>query len=213
MLRQNQSFLDRLLTEVDTALRVTASPVRAARPAPKPQQPTKDLSQAEKKLSASLMRVNHTGEIAAQALYRGQALLARDEDLRQALLEAAAEEQDHLAWCESRISQLGDRTSYLAPLWYAGSFLIGACAAAGNDKVSLGFLAETERQVTRHLESHLSRLPEGDSESRTIVEKMRAEEIAHSTAAMNRGAAELPAPVIGAMRLASKLMTSVSFRL
>ncbi len=158
------------------------------------------------------MRVNHAGEIAAQALYRGQALLARDPQLRNDLLQAADEEHDHLAWCDERARQLGGGTSKLAPLWYAGSFAIGMAAGVAGDKLSLGFLAETERQVTEHLDGHLARLPADDRVSREIIHQMRDEEIAHGEGAVARGGSTLPDPVRRAMRMVAGVMTSVSYR-
>ena len=157
------------------------------------------------------MRVNHSGEIAAQALYRGQAFTARDAGLRERLLEVADEEHDHLSWCETRVSELGDKTSLLSPLWYGGSFAIGALAGLAGDRVSLGFLAETEKQVVEHLGSHLDRLPQDDVRSRAIVEQMKADEAAHQDAARQNGGMGLPAPVRGAMRAAARFMTSVSY--
>ena len=171
------------------------------------------LTSSQERLSARLMRVNHTGEIAAQALYRGQALVARNHELRGELLVAADEEYDHLAWCQQRTEALGSRVSLLAPLWYAGSFAIGVAAGLSGDKTSLGFLAETEKQVTDHLEGHLRRLPENDSDSRAIVKQMREDEIKHGQNALDRGGADLPETIKQAMRMASRVMTTVSFRL
>ena len=206
------NFADRLLAEVDAAMRVVAATPQARRPAPVTQaQP--DMDTRQNKLSAALMRVNHTGEIAAQGLYRGQALAARDPELRAELLQAAAEEHDHLAWCQLRTAELGGRVSVLAPLWYSGSFAIGVLAGMTGDKTSLGFLAETENQVGEHLQSHLQRLPEQDERSRAIVEKMREDEISHEQNALQRGGGELPKPVKQAMRAVAKVMTTVSFRL
>ena len=159
------------------------------------------------------MRVDHAGEIAAQALYRGQAFVCRNSALRDALLAAAGEEQDHLAWCEERVRSLGGRTSLLAPFWYAGSFAIGTAAGLAGDETSLGFLAETERQVAEHLDGHLERLPPDDLASRRIVGAMREDEVAHGLAAMRRGGRPLPRPVRAGMRLAAKLMTTTSSRL
>ncbi len=206
------TLADRLLGEVDAALRTVAAKPRANRITPS-ESPDTALAPAEQRLSAGLMRVNHTGEIAAQALYRGQALVARDADLRSELLEAADEEYDHLAWCQERTEELGSRVSLLAPLWYAGSFTIGMAAGLSGDKTSLGFLAETEKQVTEHLEGHLDRLPENDAESRAIVNQMREDEIKHGQNALDRGGTDLPKPVKQAMRMASRVMTRISFRL
>ena len=211
---RNPNFIDALLTELDTALRVVAATPQASRPVP---QATADeteprLSKGEQQLSAKLMRVNHAGEIAAQALYRGQALVARDPELRGELLAAADEEHDHLAWCQQRAEQLGGGASKLAPAWYAGSFAIGLLAGLTGDRVSLGFLAETENQVTKHLEGHLERLPNTDNSSRSILEQMRSDEIRHAEGATARGGIQLPEPVCKAMTAASRVMTSLSFR-
>jgi ubiquinone biosynthesis monooxygenase Coq7 len=153
------------------------------------------------------MRVNHTGEICAQALYSGQALFARDPSVRAALLRAAAEERDHLAWCRGRLEELGSRPSFLDPLWYAGAFGLGMVSGLCGDRWSMGFLAETEAQVERHLEGHLERLPEGDARSRAVVEQMRADEARHGAMGRSLGANELPLPVKAAMRIASRVMT------
>lgn len=169
------------------------------------------LSEAERWEAAGLMRVNHTGEIAAQALYEGQALIARSHATRALLNKAAREETDHLAWCEMRLRELGSRPSLLNPLWYAGSFAIGALAAAFGDRASLGFVAETERQVEGHLDGHLSRLPGRDSRSRAIVQAMREDEIAHGGAAQAAGAAELPAAVRKLMRHTARIMTRTAY--
>ena len=208
------NLTDRILSEVDNALRVVAARPSAARAMPARDAPEGDegLTDSQRMESARLMRVNHAGEIAAQALYRGQALLATDSRLREELLQAADEEHDHLVWCEQRARQLGGRTSRLAPLWYGGSFLIGMAAGLAGDKLSLGFLAETERQVTEHLDGHLARLPAHDRASRDIISHMRDEEMAHSEGAIARGGSTLPEPVSRAMRLVAGVMTSVSYR-
>jgi ubiquinone biosynthesis monooxygenase Coq7 len=159
------------------------------------------------------MRVNHTGEIAAQALYRGQALVARNNRQRTALLKAADEEQDHLAWCEARLQELNGHTSLLAPFWYSGSFLIGLAAGLAGDRWSLGFVEETENQVSAHLDDHLGRLPETDRRSRAVVEKMRADEARHAAEAREAGAAPLPAPVRKLMNRVADVMRFVSFRI
>jgi ubiquinone biosynthesis monooxygenase Coq7 len=159
------------------------------------------------------MRVNHAGEIAAQALYHGQALTARNPAVRRSLLEAARDETDHLAWCEQRVRELGDRTSLLAPVWYAGSFAIGALAGLAGDRTSLGFVAETERQVIEHLESHLHELPPDDERSRRIVEQMQADEDRHGSEARAAGGRELPRPVRELMRRTAKVMTGTAYRL
>jgi ubiquinone biosynthesis monooxygenase Coq7 len=169
------------------------------------------LEEADRRRSARLMRVNHAGEVAAQALYRGQALTARNAAAATAMSHAAAEEIDHLAWCEQRIAELGGRLSLLNPLWYAGSFLIGSLAGALGDRTSLGFLSETERQVESHLQDHLNRLPAADKRSRAIVEQMQHDEIEHGAKAETLGAAVLPGWVKAAMRLSSRLMTRGSY--
>ena len=169
------------------------------------------LDEADRRLSARLMRVNHAGEIAAQALYRGQGLTARNAESATALAQAAAEELDHLAWCERRIEELGGRVSVLNPLWYAGSFLIGSLAGALGDRTSLGFLSETERQVEAHLQSHLERLPAADRCSRAIIEQMQHDEVEHGAKAETLGAATLPEWVKATMRLTSRLMTRGSY--
>ena len=160
------------------------------------------------------MRVNHVGEVCAQALYTSQALFTRDPVLREHFDAAAREETDHLAWTEQRLSELGGRTSLLNPLWYAGAFAIGALAGrVGGDPISLGFVVETERQVEQHLDSHLDRLPTDDLASRAIIEQMKQDEIGHAEAALGLGARELPAPVRGLMRLAAKVMTTTAHRI
>ena len=209
------NLTDRLLTELSTAMRVVAATPQAARAVPEAEpaaQQTAQLNDQARELGAKLMRVNHSGEIAAQALYRGQALVARDPALRAELLEAADEEHDHLAWCQQRTTELGSRVSLLSPVWYAGSFALGMVAGMAGDKVSLGFLAETERQVTAHLDGHLDRLPTEDSQSRAIVEQMRDDEIKHGENATKLGGVNLPTPVKKAMQMASKVMTTLSFR-
>jgi len=205
------TFLDRLLSEADNALRTVTARPRARQPRPDQGAETA-LNEHERALSAALMRVNHSGEIAAQALYRGQALVARNSELRRELLESAEEEHDHLAWCQSRTEELGDRTSLLTPFWYAGSFAIGMTAGLTGDKTSLGFLDETEKQVAEHLDGHLARLPAGDEASRRIIEQMRDDEIRHGRKARELGGKPLPEAARSAMRALSKVMTAVSFR-
>lgn len=202
--------LDSLISITDKALRSVFAPAQATRPLPA-SGPVPELSDAERRESGALMRVNHTGEIAAQALYHGQAFVARDAGTRRMLLQAAREETDHLAWCEARLSELQSRTSRLNPLWYAGSFAIGALAATFGDRVSLGFVAETERQVEGHLDEHLARLPTRDSRSRAILEAMRADEIEHGAAARSAGGAELPAPARALMKHTSRVMTHTAY--
>jgi len=204
--------LDAALITLDRALKAVFSPAKAARPSPATEiRESATLSAAERRESAALMRVNHSGEVAAQALYHGQASFARDGATRDLLLQAAREEADHLAWCEARLGELEARPSLLAPLWYAGSFAIGAAAALAGDRTSLGFVSETERQVEGHIDSHLQRLPTGDARSRAVLEQMRRDEIAHGAAARAAGGAELPAPVRTAMHLTGRVMTGTSY--
>lgn len=207
-------ILDQCIAEFDVALRTaTTSPAVAERPNPATGVQESSLSPGERDLAARLMRVNHSGEIAAQALYRGQALVARDETLRAELLQAAREEHDHLAWCEQRARELGGGISLFTPLWYLGSLGIGAVAGLAGDRLSLGFLAETERQVGEHLDGHLQRLPAQDERTRAIVTQMRSDEAMHQEYARARGAAALPFPIRLGMRLTSKIMTTISNRL
>ena len=203
---------DAAIAALDRALRAVFAPARAARPVPgiRPAGPS-PLTPAEQRESAALMRVNHAGELAAQALYHGQALMARSAEARSMLLAAAESEADHLAWCETRLTELNARPSLLDPLWYAGSFAIGALAALGGDRLSLGFVVETERQVEGHLDEHLERLPVGDDRSRAILETMRAEEIAHGATAAAAGGAPLPAPVRALMKQTARVMTGTAY--
>ena len=210
MAQDDPNFIDRCIKEIDAALRTVTGTAAASRASPASGAADQPLSASERDLAARLMRVNHAGEIAAQALYRGQALVARDEALRTALLRAAGEEHDHLAWCETRTRELGKDVSRLTPLWYLGSLAIGTAAGLAGDRVSLGFLAETERQVTAHLDGHLRRLPGQDQRSRRIVDQMRREESQHRHNAVERGATELPLPVRFAMQFAARLMTTVA---
>ena len=203
--------LDRLITAFDNSLRTLLAPAHSARPVPGESTAEAEMTAAERQLAASLMRVNHTGEICAQALYQGQALTARDAAARAALEQAAAEETDHLAWTAQRIEELGGRASLLNPLWYAGSFALGAAAGLLGDKWNLGFLAETERQVEGHLEGHLDRLPAQDGKSRAIVDQMKADEARHARTAEEHGAAALPEPVKQAMKLGSRVMTRTAY--
>jgi ubiquinone biosynthesis monooxygenase Coq7 len=204
--------LDLSIAALDRALRAVFAPARTTRPIPTPEAaPLEALSEADRRTSAALMRVNHAGELAAQALYHGQALVARSEATREMLLAAARSESDHLAWCEARLTELAARPSLLNPLWYAGSFLIGASAALLGDRASLGFVAETERQVEGHLDEHLHRLPAGDASSRAILETMRAEEIAHGAAATAAGGVRPPAPVSALMRRTARIMTGSAY--
>jgi 3-demethoxyubiquinol 3-hydroxylase len=204
------SPLDAILTAADRALRSVFGPSNAARPAPD-SAPERELSDEDRRHAAGLMRVNHAGEVAAQALYHGQALLARTPETRALLLAAAREESDHLAWCESRLGELGSRPSLLNPLWYAGSFAIGTLAAAFGDRASLGFVAETERQVEGHLHEHLGRLPPNDERSRIILEAMQADEAAHGRNAQAAGAQSLPWPIGELMRGTARVMTRTAY--
>jgi ubiquinone biosynthesis monooxygenase Coq7 len=204
------SRTDGLLAAADRALRTLAATPAASRPYPAESitvQGESELSAAERAEAAALMRVNHVGEVCAQALYEAQALGTPDPRLRQAFQAAAAEEIDHLAWTQRRIDELGGRTSLLNPLWYAGAFAIGLVAARLGDRVSLGFMAETERQVEDHLQGHLDRLPAADAASRSIVAKMQADEIEHGETALQLGGAELPLPLRLAMKAAARVMT------
>jgi len=204
--------IDDLIIAFDKGLRTVFAPARSVRATPGGELPDADMDAAQRALAAALMRVNHTGEVCAQALYQGQALTARNEASRQTLEKAAREEEDHLAWSAERIRELGGRPSLLNPLWYAGSLAIGAVAGALGDRWSLAFLAETERQVEEHLSGHLRSLPEQDARTRAVVEAMRADEARHRAAAIDLGAAELPALARTAMRLASRVMTAVAYR-
>jgi len=204
------SPLDRLLELADSGL--SASFARPAGSRPTPGKPAVEpLDPARRRHAAGLMRVNHAGEIAAQGLYHGQALTARAEETRAALRRAAAEEGDHLAWCRERLDELGSRPSLLNPIWYAGSVAIGALAGLFGDRASLGFMAETERQVEGHLADHLERLPADDARSRTIVQQMQADEIGHGQAAVAAGASMLPDPVPRLMRMSARVMTGTAY--
>ncbi len=206
-------MLDPLIIAVDRALRTLFAPAPTARAVPGAGEPEGDLSVAERAHAAALMRVNHCGEISAQALYQGQALTSHDPAIRAALLQAAWEETEHLAWTERRIAELGGRKSLLNPLWYGGALAFGVLAGKFGDAWNLGFLAETERQVESHLESHKTRLPRQDRRSWEILEQMRVDEAGHAQTAVLLGARELPAPVKVAMLLASKLMKGVAYRI
>jgi ubiquinone biosynthesis monooxygenase Coq7 len=204
--------VDRLIVEFDRALRAVAGVAHANRESPAEGVQENSINEEQRAHAAALMRVNHVGEVCAQALYQGQSLTARDPVARQALEHAAREEEDHLAWSADRIRELGGRPSLLNPLWYAGAFAIGAVAGALGDRWNLAFLAETERQVEEHLGGHLEELPPEDKRTRAVVEAMQADEARHRASAIELGAAELPEPVKGAMRLASKVMTTVAYR-
>ena len=217
-------LVDATLIAADGALRTLFAPHRAGRPCPTVADPMQAdalrLSDSDKRLAGALMRVNHVGEICAQALYTSQALAARlgpgspeqKRRLARHLEAAGQEETDHLAWCKQRLDELGDRPSLLNPLWYAGAFGIGLVAGRLGDAVSLGFVVETERQVEAHLDSHMDRLPANDHPSRAIVAQMKDDEIRHAREAQHAGAAELPTPVKNVMRMAAKVMTTVSHR-
>lgn len=205
--------MDRLILEFDRALRALAAPARSQRPVPGGERPEPTLDAAERRHVIGLMRVNHCGEICAQALYQGQALTSRDPVVREALRTAADEETEHLAWTEGRIAELGGRRSLLNPLWYLGSLSLGVAAGILGDRWNLGFLAETERQVEAHLDRHLAALPEQDGRSRAIVEQMRVDEIKHAEMATRFGATDLPVPVKAAMKLMGRVMTTTAYRL
>ena len=204
------SSVDRLLAACDQALRALTSAPQAARPKPVATRPADPLSDDDRREAGALMRVNHVGEVCAQALYSAQALAAVDPALRRQFQQAADEETDHLAWTAERLAELGARPSLLNPLWYAGAFAIGLVAARAGDARSLGFLVETERQVERHLDGHLDRLPAADAASRAIVAQMKDDEAGHAIAAERAGASPLPAPIRWAMRAAAKVMTTTA---
>jgi ubiquinone biosynthesis monooxygenase Coq7 len=203
--------LDHLIVEFDKGLRTLFGKAHSARPFPDAGLPEAALDEGEKKLAAALMRVNHSGEICAQALYQGQALTARDPAVQTQLQQAAQEETEHLAWTSQRVRELGGHLSLLNPLWYGGSLALGAVAGLLGDKWNLGFLAETERQVGAHLQSHLARLPQRDEKSRAVVLQMYVDETRHSDMAAQLGGAELPPPVKLAMQISSKVMTHTAY--
>ena len=207
------SLQDRFITHFDRALRTLVAEPRSVRPTPGADAAEEVMEDAQRRRVAALMRINHTGEICAQALYQGQAITARDETARESLEKAADEETEHLAWTLGRIREMGGRTSLLNPLWYGGSLAIGVAAGIAGDRWSLGFLAETERQVGAHLHSHLQKIPAEDGRSRAILEQMHTDETGHAHMAERLGAAELPAPARLAMRLASKVMTTLTYRI
>jgi len=214
MTERSQTFTDQCITHIDRALRTMfGEPIGSGRDNPAPEHDASQLSSTDKATSACLMRVNHAGEVCAQALYQGQALTARQDATRAQMEQAAEEENDHLLWCRQRIHELGSHTSLLNPLWYSGSLALGAASGLMGDKWSLGFLAETERQVVRHLEGHLQRLPAADAKSRAILEQMKTDEARHQATALNAGGVELPDPVKKLMTLASRVMTTVAYRI
>lgn len=203
--------IEKIIIGFDSALRTLLTPAQTIRIVPGNDCPETELTNAEKRESAALMRINHTGEVCAQALYQGQAFTARDNIVQQNLTQAACEETEHLAWTERRIKELGGRKSLLNPLWYSGSFVIGTVAGMLGDKWNLGFLAETERQVEAHLAGHLQRLPQQDEKSRAIVSQMQIDEGQHATTAMHHGGVELPESVKLLMKLGSKVMTQTTY--
>ncbi|ENO87745.1 2-polyprenyl-3-methyl-6-methoxy-1,4-benzoquinone monooxygenase [Thauera linaloolentis] len=206
-------MIDNAIIEFDKALRTVFAPARSIRQIPGEELPEAELDDAERRHAAALMRINHVGEICAQALYQGQAMMSRDPSIRDALRQASQEETEHLAWTERRIAELGGRKSLLNPLWYGGALAIGLFAGRFGDGWNLGFLAETERQVERHLKEHLDMLPADDLKSRAVVEQMKTDEAEHAETAVKLGAHELPVPIKGAMKLASKVMTTLTYRI
>jgi 3-demethoxyubiquinol 3-hydroxylase len=211
--KSSQHSIDGFIIEFDRALRsiVGATPMRRPVPDSSAMSET-ELSAEEKKHAAGLMRVNHVGEVCAQALYQSQKLHAKSDDLKNKLEHAAIEEEDHLAWCERRLEELDSRPSLLNPVWYAGSFVLGSIAGLAGDKISLGFVAETEKQVEHHLDDHLKELPSNDHRSRAIVAQMRADEIAHGQMAIQEGGVELPSAVQTVMKTMAKVMTVTAYR-
>lgn len=208
------SLLDRLLAEADRALRTVAAPAEAPdRRSPGDAHPRIGLDDRQRRHVAGLMRINHAGEVCAQALYYGQAAVARDPAVAAHLLQAAREEGDHLAWCEARLSELGSRPSLLNPCWYAGAFAIGAGAGLIGDRLSLGFVVETERQVESHLGEHLARLPAGDERTRAVLEQMQVDEVAHGADAQARGALQLPWPIPRLMQAAADVLRAIAYRI
>lgn len=203
--------IDKVIIGFDNALRTLLAPAQTIRPIPGGSLPENELTDAEKKESSALMRVNHVGEICAQALYQGQAITARNKNIQQTLMQSAREETEHLAWTEHRIAELGGHKSILNPVWYGSSYVIGTLAGMLGDKWNLGFLAETEHQVGTHLESHLQRLPKNDKKSRAIVTQMQVDEAAHESVALSHGGADLPFPVKLAMKMSSKIMTNTAY--
>ena len=214
MSTRQYSLFDRLLVQGEQAMRtLVPGAAQAARPSPAQHLRSDAVSDAQRKHVAGLMRINHSGEVCAQALYQGQALTAKLPDVREQMEHAAAEEVDHLAWCEQRLNELGSRTSLFNPLFYSMSFGMGAVAGKISDRVSLGFVAATEQLVERHLDDHLTQLPEDDLKSRAILEQMREDEIEHGSQALQAGGMVFPRPVKGVMKLMSKVMTSATYRI
>ena len=211
---RNYTFMDQLIADIDRGIRTVFVKQNATRTPTKntaTEKTSDELTEQDKKLSARLMRVNHAGEIAAQGLYHGHFLTAHNEKVKQQLHQSALEEEDHLAWCNQRLEELDDQPSMLSPLWYAGSYTIGASVGLIGDKWILGFISETEKQVVNHLDKHLARLPEDDHKSREIINKMREEEAMHDQTARDAGAEELPKAVKIAMQAISKVMTKTSY--
>lgn len=211
-MQRHYSFTDKLIAEADKALTTLwGEPPRTARATPGADLPEAQLSESERQQSVRLMRVNYAGEVSAQALYQGQALTAHSAAVKESMSQAAAEENDHLHWCKQRLEALGGRTSLLDPVWYTGSLLLGAAAGKAGDKWSLGFVAETEKQVVAHLDSHLGQISETDVKSRAVIEQMRIDEAHHGETAKQAGAATLPTPVKWLMQRVSKVMTHGSY--
>jgi len=206
-------MLDRLILGFDRTLRTLAGTATSSRPVPGAALPASELTAEETRHAAGLMRVNHTGEVCAQALYAAQALVARNPDIRARFASAAREEEDHLAWTQTRLAELNDRVSYLNPLWFAGSFAIGVAAGLAGDRVNLGFVVETERQVEEHLTGHIDELPDADAKSRAIVTVMRDDESKHGAMAQEAGALELPLPARELMRVAASVMKAIAYRI
>lgn len=203
--------IEKFIIGFDGALRTLLAPAQTVRTIPGKNSSENELTKEERRKSSALMRINHTGEVCAQALYQGQALTAKDAEVQRSLNQAACEEIEHLAWTEQRITELGGRKSLLNPIWYSGSFFIGAAAGMLGDKWNLGFLAETERQVESHLAKHLHSLPGQDEKSRAIVAQMQIDEAGHANAAMSHGGIDLPTPVKIVMKLGSKVMTKTTY--
>jgi len=215
MAQRNFNFADQIALGMDQALRtVFGKPQVTERSNPADDIPESEaLSTSEQEHIAGLMRINHVGEVCAQALYQGQAMTAKLDTVRESMQRAADEENDHLAWCEQRLDELHSHKSLLNPLWYAGSFGLGALAGLAGDKWSLGFVAETEHQVVEHLDEHLAQLPEQDNRSRAILKQMKEDESRHATVALEAGGSELPAPIKQAMKFTSKIMTSTAYKI
>jgi ubiquinone biosynthesis monooxygenase Coq7 len=208
------NLVDNLIVEFDRALRSVVGSTPMRRPVPLAQQQSETpLTNEQQKHAAGLMRINHVGEVCAQALYQSQKLHAKSSDLKEKLDHAALEEEDHLAWCAHRLEELNAKPSIFNPFWYAGSFVLGSLAGLAGDQISLGFVAETEKQVEHHLDGHLQELPTNDYQSRAIVDQMRTDEIAHGQMAIKEGGVELPLPVQKAMKIMSKVMTSTAYHL